>query len=100
MKTKSPKTKQHGGARPNAGRPPKTVPPPAPMPSEPASPPVDPIAVLESIAVDRLTPATARVAACKALLAHKRAGAKPVTQADDLSARAIEIMSRGGRSLQ
>jgi hypothetical protein len=60
--------------------------------------PVDPIAVLESIAADRLTPATARVNACKALLAHKRAGAEPTASADALSARAVEIMGR--RSLQ
>jgi hypothetical protein len=102
MKTKA-KTKTkatHGGTRPNAGRPPKAPRPSAHMPIGPATP-VDPIAILESIAVDRLTPATARVNACKALLANRASGPKPATPADDLSARAIAIMARGAaRSLQ
>lgn len=56
-----------GGRRPNqTGRPPKI--------GKPAPAPFNARGVLEAIAGDPVAPATARVAACKALLAGNSAG--------------------------
>jgi hypothetical protein len=63
---------------------------------------VDPRVILASIAADTSAPATARVAACRALLAdvdesEPLRSAKPAAQADALTERALEIMSRDRR---
>jgi len=59
---------------------------------------VDPCAILATIAADASCPATARVAACRALLAD--GAAKAVASADvpndGLSRRAIELLGRVG----
>ena len=112
----------HGGARAGAGRPRKHPKPkaidiaprseavaallggvaptrtaPAAQPTELAAP-FDAEATLREIAADPTTPATARVAACKALLA-----VRPPSDADrpttppssDVDRRALEILNRG-----
>ena len=69
-----PRKDRRGGARPGAGRPRKNPPViPAPPPPAAAVTPIgaDALATLEAIMRDPLSPATARVAAAKALLAHK-----------------------------
>ena len=88
----------HGGSRPGAGRPPK-MPSVAPANVNPET--VNPRAVLASIAVDVNAPATARVAAARALMsAEKPGGASGGTSVppDPLSRRAIELMARKGRT--
>jgi hypothetical protein len=63
---------------------------------------VDARAVLASIAADSSAPASARVAACKALLAHQQPAGEPAKPGDgappdELTQRALAIM---GRALQ
>jgi hypothetical protein len=63
---------------------------------DPAS--IDPRAVLAAIAADSSAPASARVAACKALLTHQPAGEpdKPGVgdPPDELTQRALQILGR------
>lgn len=61
--------------------------------------PCDPTAILEEIANDPEAPATARVAACKALVAIKKAAAskKPETPTDAVTERALRLL-KGGKS--
>lgn len=69
MKSPTIKKTKRGGARAGAGRPPVNVTLQraiARLGVDPAT--VDPLAILASIAVDQKTPATARVAAARALL--------------------------------
>jgi hypothetical protein len=54
----------------------------------------DPRAILRAIALDGSAPHTARVLACKALLAYERAvGDHPAPALDRIAARAVSIMS-------
>jgi hypothetical protein len=90
MKTK-PKP-PHGGTRPGAGRPPKAG---TPAPSGA----FDPRSVLAAIAADPNAPATARVAACRALLAGNSADpapqpGSPGVPLDALSRRALELLAK------
>lgn len=83
-----------GGARPGAGRPRKSR-----KPIE-LTGPVDPVVVLESIAGDGAAPASARVAAAKALL-MRRPPAAPTDspqehQLRDLNAKALQLMGVKG----
>ncbi|WP_056501253.1 hypothetical protein [Aureimonas sp. Leaf454] len=63
---------------------------------------VNPRRVLAAIAVDAAAPASARVAAAKALLTASSGQAVPVSETahqplDDLSRKALEIIARTGR---
>jgi len=61
---------------------------------------VDPRAILESIAADKHQPATARVAAAKALLALAKptVEAKAAEAVDQVTARALQLIEGGKRS--
>lgn len=70
------------------------------MPKRPKN--FDPIAVLRAIAEDADTPATARVAACKALLvAEREAGGKPTANdpkaapGDRVTKAALKLLKGG-----
>jgi hypothetical protein len=61
-------------------------------------PTCDPTKILEEIANDPEAPATARVAACKTLVAiHKAAGKKLETPADAVTERALRLL-KGGKA--
>lgn len=55
---------------------------------------VDPLRILAGIAADESKPPTARVAACKALLAVRDQAPAEATGADRLNARAVVLMGR------
>lgn len=76
-----------GGKRPGAGRPRKLRSPPPEL--------IEPDLVLRQIASDPLQPASARVAAAKALLAAERGDKPPSPRVSDLERRTLEIMNRG-----
>jgi hypothetical protein len=98
MNAKSNPKASHGGPRPGAGRP-RKLPPAPPKNVDPDS--VNPRAVLASIAVDVNAPATARVAAARALLSAEKTAERPGVSGapiDPLSRRAIELMARKGRA--
>jgi hypothetical protein len=82
-----------GGKRPGAGRKPKAT-----VLAATLAEPLDPRRVLEEIAADRLSPASARVNAARALLAAQNA--KPnaadasAARADDVERRTLEILNR------
>lgn len=84
MKSPTIKKPKRGGARAGAGRPPVNVTLQraiARLGVDPAT--VDPLAILASIAVDQKTPATARVAACKALIdARQTTSSAPMAPAN------------------
>jgi hypothetical protein len=56
---------------------------------------VDPVAVLRSIAADTSAPATSRVAAAKALLAHSSQTSEPAV--DEATERALRLLAGGRR---
>jgi len=91
-----PKKDRRGGARPGAGRPRKMGPAPAPAPPAAAlsATGVDALATLEAIMRDPLSPATARVAAAKALLAHK-AGPAPEPEGGGPGAQIVWLKRDG-----
>lgn len=80
----------HGGARPGAGRPKGSR---TRKPIE-LSGTADPARVLELIAADPAQPAAARVAACKALLAHRRLPAESAEPAKQQPAAKIVWLKR------
>ncbi len=85
-----------GGARPGAGRPRKC------RKVVELTGPVDPIQVLEQIAADAGAPASARVAAAKALL-MRQTPAAPTDGAHehvarDLNAKALQLMGARGNA--
>src|SRR5262245_56948695 len=59
---------------------------------------VDPLRVLASIAGDVAAPASARVMACKALLAARDRGAAEDAAGSDVAARAIELMAHARKA--
>jgi hypothetical protein len=78
-----------GGKRPNqTGRPPKV--------GTPAPTPFNARGILETIASDPVAPATARVAACKALLAST-AGHPAVESNDPITIAALRLLNGGKR---
>ena len=78
-----------GGRRPNqTGRPPKI--------GKPAPAPFNARGILEAIAADPLAPATARVAACKALLASV-AGCPATESNDPITTAALRLLNGGKR---
>ena len=85
MKTQKGK---HGGRRPGAGRPRKPRLPPTEL--------IDADLVLRQIASDPLQPASARVAAAKAILAADKGGDgdKAGSIASDLERRTLAILNR------
>src|SRR6516165_4237166 len=90
-----PRIKKRGRGRPSRAE--ATAKALAALGIDPAS--IDPRAVLAAIAADRSAPATARVAACKALLAHQQPAGEPDKpgvgdKPDDLTQRALQILGR------
>jgi hypothetical protein len=77
-----------GGRRSNqTGRPPKAKPPPAPCP-----PSFDVRKTLEEIAANPDASATARVAACRALLLAGNSGA-PAPETDPITLAALKLLN-------
>ena len=73
------------------------------MAKQPKKPKFDPVAMLRKIAADDSAGSTARVQACKALLAHERDGGdeekdgKDAAPQDAVTRRALRLLN-GGKS--
>jgi hypothetical protein len=58
---------------------------------------VDPVEILRAIASDPSAPATARVAACRALVCADKAADRPDNEADDAASRLALRILKGRR---